>query len=47
MPNPPLNSDPACIVFRPYSSPCFLGSARRLGAIGAGYPQGLSSSVSF
>ena len=35
-PNPPLNSDPACIVFRSFSSPCFLGSAQRLGAGGAG-----------
>jgi len=34
-PNPPLNSDPACIVFRSLSSFRFLGSAQRLGAGGA------------
>ena len=36
-PNPPLNSDPACIVFRSFSSPCVLGSAQRFGVSGAGY----------
>jgi len=36
-PNPPLNSDPACIVVRSLSSFSFLGSAQRLGAGGAGY----------
>ena len=35
-PNPALNSDPACIVFRSLSAPRFLGSAHRLGAGGAG-----------
>ena len=33
-PNPALNSDPACIAFRSFSSFRFLGSARRLGAGG-------------
>lgn len=33
-PNPALNSDPACIVLRSFLSPCFLGSACRLGAGG-------------
>ena len=35
-PNPPLNSDPARTAFRSFSSSRFLGSARRLGAGGAG-----------
>ena len=35
-PNPPLNSDPACIVFRSLSASRFLGFAQRLGAGGAG-----------
>jgi len=35
-PNPPLHSDPACIAFRSLSTSCYLGSARRLGAGGAG-----------
>jgi hypothetical protein len=35
-PNPPLNSDPACIAFRSLSTSRFLGSAHRLGAGGAG-----------
>ena len=35
-PNLPLNSDPACIAFRSFSCPCFLGFAQRLGAGGAG-----------
>ncbi len=35
-PNPPLNSDPACIALRSLSTSCFLGSAQRLGAGGAG-----------
>jgi len=35
-PNPPLNSDPACIVIRSFSSTGFLGSVQRLGAGGAG-----------
>jgi len=34
--NPPLNSDPACIVFRSFSSSRFLGFVQRLGAGGAG-----------
>ena len=34
-PNPPLNSDPACIAFRSFSSSRFLGSVQRLGAGGA------------
>ena len=34
-PNPPLNSDPACIVFRSLSCSRFLDSAHRLGAGGA------------
>jgi hypothetical protein len=37
LPNPPLNSDPACIAFRSLSASRFLGSAQRLGAGGAGY----------
>jgi hypothetical protein len=36
-PNPQLNSDPACIAIRSLSTSCFLGSAHRLGAGGAGY----------
>ena len=36
MPNLSLNSDPACIAFRSLSTSRFLGSARRLGAGGAG-----------
>ncbi len=36
MPNPPLNSDPACIAFRSLSSTRFLGFVQRLGAGGAG-----------
>ncbi|WP_257307588.1 hypothetical protein [Geothrix campi] len=35
-PNPPLNSDPACIVPRSLSTSRFLGSVQRLGAGGAG-----------
>jgi hypothetical protein len=35
-PNPPLNSDPACIAFRSLSASRFLGSAHRLSAGGAG-----------
>jgi hypothetical protein len=35
-PNPPLNSDPACIAFRSLSALRFLGSVQRLGAGGAG-----------
>ena len=35
-PNPPLNSDPACIAFRSLSTSRFLGSAQRLGAGGSG-----------
>jgi hypothetical protein len=35
-PNPPLNSDPACIAFRSLSAFRYPGSARRLGAGGAG-----------
>ena len=35
-PNPPLNSDPACIAFRSFSSSRYLGFAQRLGAGGAG-----------
>jgi len=36
MPNPPLNSDPACIVLRSFSSFVFLGFVRRFAAGGAG-----------
>ena len=36
MPNPPLNSDPACIAFRSLLTSRFLDSALRLGAGGAG-----------
>ena len=36
VPNPPLNSDPACIVFRSFFSSRYLGSAHRLGAGAAG-----------
>ena len=36
LPNPQLNSDPACIASRSLSSPCFLGSAHCLGAGAAG-----------
>jgi len=35
-PNPPLHSDPACIVFRSLSTSRFLGFVQRLGAGGAG-----------
>jgi hypothetical protein len=35
-PNPLLNSDPARIIFRSFSSFRFLDSAHRLGAGGAG-----------
>ena len=35
-PNPPLNSDPACIAFRPLSTSRYLGFVQRLGAGGAG-----------
>jgi len=35
-PNPPLNSDPACIAFRSLSAFRFLGSAQRFGAGVAG-----------
>jgi len=35
-PNPPLNSDPADIAFRSFSSFRFLGFAQRLGAGVAG-----------
>ena len=36
VPNLPLNSDPACIVLRSFSSFVFLGFVQRLGAGGAG-----------
>ena len=36
VPNLSLNSDPACVGFRSFSSSRFLGSAQRLGAGGAG-----------
>ena len=36
-PNPPLNSGPACIVFRSFSTSRYLGSVQRLGAGGAGW----------
>jgi hypothetical protein len=36
LPNPPLNSDPARIVFRSLSASHFLGFVHRLGAGGAG-----------
>jgi len=36
LPIPPLNSDPACIVFRSFSSSVYLGFAKRLGAGGVG-----------
>ena len=36
LPNPPLNSDPACIAFRSLSTSRYLGSVHRLGAGGAG-----------
>ena len=32
MPNPPLNSDPACIASRSLSAFRYLGSVHRLGA---------------
>jgi len=35
-PNPPLNSDPACIAFRSLSTSRFLGFVHHLGAGGAG-----------
>jgi hypothetical protein len=35
-PNPPLNSDPACFVFRSFSCSVFLGFVQRLGAGVAG-----------
>jgi len=41
-PNPPLNSDPAYLVIRSFSSHCFLGSTQRLGAGGAGQLHSLS-----
>ena len=34
--NPTLNSDPACVVLRSFSSFVFLGFVQRLGAGGAG-----------
>jgi len=36
VPNPPLNSDPACIAFRSLSAFRYPGSAQSLGAGGAG-----------
>ena len=36
VPNPSLNSDPACIAFRSLSTSRFLGFVQRLGAGGAG-----------
>ena len=36
VPNPPLNSDPACIAFRSISTSRYLGFAQRLGSGGAG-----------
>jgi hypothetical protein len=36
LPNLPLNSDPACIVFRSLSTFCYLGFVHRLGAGAAG-----------
>jgi len=36
VPNLPLNSDPACVVLRSFSSFVFLGFAQCLGAGGAG-----------
>jgi hypothetical protein len=36
VPNPALNSDPACIVFRSFSSFRFLDFAQRFGAGAAG-----------
>jgi len=36
VPNPSLNSDPACAVFRSFSSFRYLGFVQRLGAGGAG-----------
>jgi hypothetical protein len=41
--NPPLNSNPTCIAFRSFFSFRFLGSARRLGAGGAGWLHSLGS----
>jgi len=35
-PNPPLNSDPACIAFGSLSTSRYLGFAHRLGAGAAG-----------
>ena len=35
-PNPPLNSDPACIAFRSLSTSRYLGFVQRFGAGGAG-----------
>jgi len=35
LPNPPLKSDPACVVFRSFSCSVFLGFVQRLGAGGA------------
>ena len=37
LPNPSLHSDPVCFALRPLSMSRFLGSARRLGAGGAGW----------
>src|SRR5450631_3786771 len=42
--NSALNSDPACIVFRSLSTSCYLGSAQRLGAGGAGKLRSLGCS---
>ena len=37
MPSSSLASRPSCIVLGSFSSSCFLGSAHRLGAVGAGW----------
>jgi len=42
-PNPQLNSDPACIVIRSFSTTRLLGFAQRLGAGVAGYLPSLGS----
>jgi hypothetical protein len=42
-PNPQLNSDPACFVFRSFSSPVFLGFVQRLGEghlVNGGFQEG-------
>jgi len=43
LPNPPLNSDPACIAFRSLSTSRFLGFVQRLGAGVAGELHSLGS----